>query len=63
MAYHHDIMRALDECVMSGGKSKAIRPPIYYAMRRAARKAQMSGRGVTSERELAKLTFDEMARG
>ena len=63
MSYHHDIMRALDECVMSGGKRKAIKPPIYYAMRRAARKAQMRGQAVQSERELAKLTFAELARG
>ena len=60
MSYHHDIMRALDETIQSG-KHKT-RPAVYYAMRRAARKANQSGRPVTSERELAKLTFEELAR-
>lgn len=58
--FHHKMMRELDNAQMNG---REIPKHVHRAMRQALRKAQMRGAAIQSERELAKATFDQLARG
>jgi hypothetical protein len=57
--FHHEMMQRLDGATYRG---RQIPPREHHAMRQALRKAMMRGSAITSPKELAKATLDELAR-
>lgn len=60
-SFHSEMMAALNTQVMTAGREgHGIPSAQYYAMRRALRKAVMTGKAINTPEQLAAATLQEM---